>query len=51
MVLKQGLNCVHVFYSQYYHGEAYFVKVHCTFDALAKGAEELLIPMPIKVCL
>ena len=27
------------------------MKVHCKFDALAKAAEELLIPMPIRVSL
>ena len=34
---------------QYYDGDTTFVKVHATFKALAKGAEELLIRMPITV--
>ena len=36
---------------QFYDGELYFVKCHATFRLLQKGAEELLIRMPIKVCL
>ena len=34
---------------QYYDGETTFVKVHASFETLAKGAEELLIRMPISV--
>ncbi|XP_019861048.1 PREDICTED: anoctamin-7-like isoform X1 [Amphimedon queenslandica] len=33
---------------KYYDGETWFVKVHATFPALEKGAEDLLIRMPIQ---
>ena len=38
-----------VFLLQLYDGQTWFVKVHATFPALEKGAEDLLIRMPIKV--
>ena len=34
---------------QLYDGQTWFVKVHATFPALEKGAEDLLIRMPIQV--